>query len=158
MTTTINLLPMSALTPHVTLNELISSTTARRLGIDNTPSDSVLVQLRRLAEMIKLVRAELGHIPIYISSGYRCLALNKAVGGATHSAHVAGRAVDFTAPRFGTPLMIFRRLAKSALSFDQLIYENNNGATWVHLGIAEENSTPRRQVLTIDSHGTKAGL
>lgn len=148
----------STLTPHVTLEELIHSTTAHRLGIDNAPSASVLIQLKRLAAMIELVRAELGHVPILISSGYRCPALNKAVGGAKQSAHVAGRAVDFTAPRFGTPFLICQRIAQSALPFDQLIVENKNGTTWVHLGIAEEKSTPRRQVLTIDRHGTRTGL
>jgi hypothetical protein len=108
--------------------------------------------------LVEQVRTELGQVPILISSGYRCPALNKAVGGATQSAHVAGRAVDFTAPRFGTPLIICQHLAKSTLPFDQLIYENTHGITWVHLGIAEEKVAPRRQVLTIDRHGTRGGL
>ena len=32
--------------------------------------------------------------PIYISSGYRCRELNSKVGGAKHSYHIFGRAVD----------------------------------------------------------------
>lgn len=139
----------SQLTPHFTLNELIRSATAARLGIDNTPCAAVLIQLQRLADMIELVRRELGHVPILISSGYRCAALNKAVGGATNSAHMTGCAVDFTAPAFGPPKHIFQRLAKSTLPFDQLIDENNHGSAWVHMGIAAEKAIPRRQLLTI---------
>ena len=34
--------------------------------------------------------------PIHIISGYRCYAHNKEVGGAKHSKHLEGKAVDFT--------------------------------------------------------------
>ncbi|MGZ9711935.1 D-Ala-D-Ala carboxypeptidase family metallohydrolase [Glaciimonas sp. GNP009] len=146
------------LTEHFTLTEFVRSDTARTLGIDNTPPPAIAVNLRRLAKFDELVRLELGGAEMRISSGFRCTALNRAVGGARNSAHLDGLANDFTAPGFGTPMAICRKLEHSYLQFDQLIYERAGSAIWVHLGIAAEGVTPRRQVLTIDYKGTRAGL
>ncbi|PFH10868.1 peptidase M15-like protein [Collimonas sp. PA-H2] len=146
------------LTAHFTLEEFTRSDKARVLSIDNTPAPAIVANLRRLAKFNELVRLELGGAAIIISSGYRCQALNRAVGGAGNSAHLDGLACDFTAPAFGTPMEICQALEKSYLQFDQLIYERAGGAVWVHLGIAVEGKTPRRQVLTIDSRGTRVGL
>ena len=131
---------MTALTGHFTLEEFVRSDTARILGIANTPTPAIVANLRRLALFDELVRLELGGAPMAISSGYRCPALNRAVGGAGNSAHLVGLANDFTAPAFGTPLAICRQLAQSTLPFDQLIYERAGSAVWVHLGIAAEAS------------------
>ena len=76
----------------------------------------------------------------------------------TGEAYLDGLACDFIAPAFGTPMAICQALDKSYLQFDQLIVERVGGAVWVHLGIAAEGKTPRRQVLTIDSRGTRIGL
>ncbi|PFH10546.1 peptidase M15-like protein [Collimonas sp. PA-H2] len=146
------------LTTHFTLEEFTRSDKARSLSIDNTPAPAVVANLRRLAKFNELVRLELAGAAIIISSGYRCQSLNRAVGGAGNSAHLDGLACDFTAPAFGTPMEICQALEKSYLQFDQLIYERVGGAVWVHLGIAVEGKTPRRQVLTIDSRGTRVGL
>ena len=146
------------LTAHFTLEEFTRSDKARSLSIDNTPAPVIVANLRRLARFNELVRLELAGASIIISSGYRCQALNRAVGGAGNSAHLEGLACDFTAPAFGTPMEICQAMEKSYLQFDQLIYERVGGAVWVHLGIAVEGKTPRRQVLTIDSRGTRAGL
>jgi hypothetical protein len=78
---------------------------------------------------------------ITVSSGYRCPALNKAVGGAKSSAHVSGHAVDFNCFSFGTPLEICRALAASDLKWDQMIEEG----TWVHLSW---DPRLRQQILT----------
>lgn len=50
----------------------------------------------RLVAMLDRVRHTLGK-PIYVNSGYRCAAHNKAVGGAAGSYHVKGLAADITA-------------------------------------------------------------
>jgi hypothetical protein len=146
------------LTEHFTLQEFTRSDKARSLSIDNTPAPAIVANLRRLAKFNELVRLELGGAAMVISSGYRCQSLNRAVGGAGNSAHMEGLACDFTAPAFGAPMAICQALEKSYLQFDQLIYERVGGAVWVHLGIAVEGKTPRRQVLTIDSRGTRVGL
>jgi hypothetical protein len=149
---------MTPLTEHFTLEEFTRSDRARVLGIVNTPTPAIVANLRRLAKFAELVRSELGGAAMMISSGYRCPALNRAVGGAANSAHLDGLAIDFTAPAFGTPMAVCQALNKSSLQFDQLIYERSGSAIWVHLGIATEGKAPRRQVLTIDSRGTRVGL
>lgn len=141
------------LTPHVTLEEMTASQTAAREGIDNTPTDHViLANLKKTAELLEQVRTLLGSKPIIISSGYRCLELNTKIGSSSTSAHVQGQAADFTCPGFGTPYQICKAIASSNIQFDQLIYEF---ASWVHIAWSPAN---RRQLLTIDNSGTRWGI
>ena len=126
---------------HFSLQELTHSDIALRRGIDNTPTVSVLENLEILADGLESVRTILGNQPLLISSGFRCLTLNKLLGSASYSAHVMGLAADFTSPSFGTPLEVASAIAKSDLMFDQLIMEG----TWVHISFDERM---RRDVLT----------
>jgi hypothetical protein len=134
---------MTQLTTHFSLEELTRSDTAVRLGIDNTPSDAILANLNVLAQGLEQVRALLNifNRPVIISSGYRCPELNKALHGASNSAHMNGYAADFICPDFGTPLDIVKRIAASDLQFDQVIQEG----TWVHISF---DPKMRRDVLT----------
>ena len=134
------------LSRHFTLDELIASQTAARHGIDNTPPPGVVRNLRRLAALLEKIRKLLGGTPILVSSGYRCAALNAAVGGARASAHMAGLAADFTAPDYGSVVQVARRIAESNLRYDQLIHEYG---AWVHIGLAPGRGKPRRQNLSI---------
>lgn len=129
------------LTEHFSLDELTASETALRKGIDNTPPPAVTERLRMLAATLEQVRSLLGNNSIRISSGYRCLELNRAIGSGDLSAHVLGYAVDFTCPKFGTPKEVAKKIAESPIKFDQLIYEG----TWIHLSVDPRN---RREVLT----------
>jgi hypothetical protein len=135
------------LSPNFTLAQLIRSETAERLAIDNNPGPDHVANLTRLAAAMELVLPLLGH-PVAINSGYRSAALNAAVGGAPQSRHALGLAIDFTCAGFGAPLQVARAIAASSLAFDQLIHEYGR---WVHLGLAPDTSTPRRQLLTICS-------
>jgi putative chitinase len=108
---------------------------------DNAPPPEVVGTLRTTAAQMEAVRRLLGDQVISISSGYRCRALNRAVGGSRTSAHLSGHAVDFHCYGFGDPLAVCRRIAASDLAFDQLIEEG----TWVHLSF---DPRMRRQVLT----------
>lgn len=112
------------------LSEFTSSQTALRKGIDNTPSEEILEHLKKTARQMEQVRKLLGDNPITISSGYRCLELNLAIGGSANSAHMSGYAADFTCRKFGTPQEIFELLKDSEIEFDQLILEYN---AWVHI-------------------------
>ncbi|MBC7489402.1 MAG: hypothetical protein H7240_04810 [Glaciimonas sp.] len=56
-----------------------------------------------MAIALEQVRFILGAKELHISSGYRCVALNKKVGGAANSAHLSGLAVDFTCAKFVSP-------------------------------------------------------
>lgn len=146
------------LSPHFTLSEFIRSATADKRGIDNVPPSAVLTNLKHLAHCCEQVRNELDDAPMIVSSGYRCPALNAAVGGSKNSRHLMGLACDFTAPAFGSPLAICQKLIASDITFDQLILEYSANANWVHFGIAPTEQTPRRQVLTINNKGTRMGL
>lgn len=138
---------------NFTIKELISSTTADRLKINNTPPPAELANLQILIAGLEQVRALL-KAPMIISSGYRCPALNKAVGGAKDSDHMKGLAADFTAPDFGKPAQIVKAIAASNIKFDQVIFENK-GSVWVHIGFGPAK---RREVLTIDKSGTHIGV
>jgi len=140
------------LTDHFNLNEFTASQTATRHGINNTPSQVATERLRMLATTLEQVRSLLGNNSIRISSGYRCLDLNRAIGSSDLSAHVLGYAVDFTCPAFGTPKEVANKIAKSPIKFDQLIYEGGNGG-WIHLSIDPRN---RRELLTATFKGGKA--
>ena len=135
------------LSPHFTLGEFTHSQTAVRLGLRNEPGPAELHNLYRVAALLEQVRALCGGQAVLISSGYRSAKVNKAVGGARQSLHSQGRAVDFTAPGFGTPLQVCRVIRDSALDFDELIFEG----AWVHLGITSMQVPAvggRRNVLT----------
>ncbi len=126
------------------------SDVALRKGIDNTPDADTLDNLTLTAGGLERVRDVLIGAPILISSGYRAPKLNAAVGGSKTSAHVKGLAVDFTAPRFGTPREIVTRLSKFAdvVGFDQLILEGDGPGAWVHIGFPAWPTEPRGEILT----------
>ncbi|RWU18024.1 peptidase M15 [Pseudomonas alkylphenolica] len=130
------------LTDHFTLQEMTISVTAPRLGIDNTPSARALANLLRLCAFLEQVRSVAGG-RVLISSGYRSSALNRAIGGASNSAHCTGLAADFIVPKL-TPRQLAHAIADSHLMFDQLILEYDQ---WVHVALA--NSPMRRQILTV---------
>lgn len=56
--------------------------------------------------------------PLKVNSGYRCKALNAAVGGVPTSQHVKGEAADIAA---GNPVKLARLAVKLGLPFDQMI-------------------------------------
>jgi zinc D-Ala-D-Ala carboxypeptidase len=141
------------LSENFSLEELTASETAARRGIDNTPSEEVINNLKRLAAALQEVRALLNNRSILVSSGYRSPELNQAVGGSATSDHCKGLAADFICPSYGTPNDVVRAIAGSNLSFKQVIREFDK---WVHLSIPEEGQEPRKQALIIDREGTRA--
>jgi zinc D-Ala-D-Ala carboxypeptidase len=134
------------LSANFSLDEFIFSQTAARSGIDNTPDAATLRNLKHLAEQLEIVRDALGKVPILVSSGYRSVALNRAVKGAKNSAHLTGLAVDFTAPRFGTVLQTAKAVAACPIAYDQVIYEFGR---WVHLGVTAPGAVAQRELLSI---------
>lgn len=130
------------LSPHFTLEEMVCSQQATRLGIDNRPTMEALENLPKLAQLLEAVRLHLG-VPVIITSGYRSQPVNDAVGGAVNSQHLTGQAADFIAPGFGAPQTVASHLVDIAsVDYDQLIIEFG---AWVHISWAPH---PRRQVLT----------
>lgn len=129
-------------TPSFWLSEFFKSDTAARKRIDNTPKAIHLANIKNvLAPGMQRVRELLG-APVHISSGFRSDALNAAIGGSLRSQHSLGLAADFTAPSFGDPLTVCRKLLehRQEIDFDQLIYEG----TWTHISFSPK---PRGMVL-----------
>jgi len=130
------------LTRNFSLEQLIYSETAARERIDNTPGPDIINNLQLLAKGLEQVQALTG-FPLEISSGYRCPALNRCVGGAETSQHTQGLAADFTCAEFGPPVDIIKAVRDSGIDFDQCILEY---AKWVHISFSK---APRGKVLTI---------
>ena len=123
------------LTKNFSLNEFISSETALRRGIDNTPSAEVLANLKALCENIMQPLRDWYGKPINITSGYRSPALNRAIKGAANSDHMKGQAVDFTLPKEDYP-KVFEWL-RNNVQFTQIIDEF--GFSWIHISYDAKN-------------------
>lgn len=136
------------LSKNLTLAEVTKSRTADKNGIDNTPQGQHLDNMIHLANTIfQPIRDNFGH-PIFISSGYRSYALNKAVGGSSTSQHCKGEAIDIDndAVEYPTNRMIFDYI-KDHLEFDQLIYEfgDDENPSWVHVSVKKDGDN-RKEV------------
>ena len=146
------------LSPHFRLRELTKSQTTARLGIANQPSSADIESLRHLClAVLEPVRAQF-QIPILPSSGFRCSALNAAIGGAPNSQHCQGAAVDFEVAGV-RPLDLAHWIEKN-LAFDKLILEypqpEDVNAGWVHVSCLERGN--RRQSLTKTRDGVFSGF
>ncbi len=135
------------LTHHFTLWELTRSGTAIRLRIENRPSPVHIRRLRALCTaVLEPLRARFG--AIRVTSGYRCEALNRAVGGVETSQHLLGEAADIHVASRGEALRMMRFIA-DRLPFDQLILERSyrSGAGWIHVSYRSDGLPNRHQVI-----------
>lgn len=108
------------LAPNFTLQELTHSATALQRGLDNTPGERELRNLRHLAFWLQLLRDDLGE-PVRVSSGFRTAEVNYAVGGSPSSDHMTGLAADIWADSMTPSRLAGRIQALEYLPFDQLI-------------------------------------
>lgn len=125
------------LSKNLTLKECTKSTTASRLGINNTPDDEWVIQnLKAIAERVFQPLREAFGCPIYVSSGYRSEELNRAIGGSIRSQHIQGRALDLDADVYGkcTNSEIFEWIREN-VEFDQMVWEfgDSDNPDWVHV-------------------------
>lgn len=141
------------LSPNFTLAELTVSEVAARHGIDNTPPQEVIENLKALAQSLQEVRAALGNKAIIVTSAYRSPEVNAKVGGSKNSDHLRGLAADFIVPSYGTPDDVVRAILASGIPFKQVIREFDR---WTHFAIPAPGEVPRKQALIIDRQGTRA--
>lgn len=136
------------LTAHFALSEFTRSESAKREGLDNTPTPEHLENLKTLCEkVLEPIRLKFG--PINISSGYRGKMLNHFIGGSVSSDHCLGRAADIDMDDSGTGVTnteIFNYI-KDNLDYDQLIWEfgTKEKPDWVHVGYRGKDN--RKQTL-----------
>lgn len=117
------------LSDHFKFSEFIHTDT----GLYNIPSDpEVICNLKDTAILLEELRGYLGYHPIYINSGYRSTAVNKAVGGVSTSDHLKGFAVDIVVDGM-TPREVFDKLYclsnRCVMCFGQVICYS----TFVHV-------------------------
>ncbi len=122
------------LSNNFTLNEFLISQTASRLGIDNTPPEFVIENLKALCHnILQPLRDNYG--PVVVTSGYRCPELNKAIGGAVNSQHLEGKAADIHIPSLSNDNLA--RIIAANFEFDQVILEfytlGKPNSGWVHV-------------------------
>lgn len=115
------------LTKHFTLEEMTRSQTATRYGIDNMPNEEQIRNLQHVCGLLESAR-NIGGAPINTSSGFRCVALNRTIGGSNTSQHCNGEAADINMTG-KTPAELMRIILESGVEFNQLIWEFGR---WVH--------------------------
>ena len=156
---------------YFTLDELIHSDTADRLGINNTPTSEAVSNINDLVtNVLDRLRGEWGR-PIIVTSGYRCKELNAAVGGTHNSQHLKGQAADIVSRDVKSPegtlltpdqkaptgrpisddFEAFRRFVLRWCrdnEFDQCIFEHSSDSEWIHISYVEGGN--RRQMLYLN--------
>jgi len=143
---------------HLSLAEVSRSETAKRRGINNTPSGEHLENFKKLAENVfEPIREHFG-VPIHISSGYRSKELNSAIGGSSTSQHCQGEAIDIDmdGSKGGVTNKMVFDFIKDNLVFDQMIWEfgTDKNPDWVHVSY-ESTGKQRKQILKAVKSGGK---
>jgi len=136
------------LTKNFTLAEMIKSETALRHGMDNTPGENEIGNLKLLCEkVLQPVRDHFGK-GVKVNSGFRHPDVNAKVGGSRTSDHTRGQASDIEIP--GVPNAELAEWIRDNLEYRQLILEFYTPGVpdsgWVHVSyVAEDN---KKEVLT----------
>ena len=141
---------MSKTPKYFKLEELLTSSTARQRSIENMPSWEVVEHLLELGFFLDELREAWGS-GIKITSGYRNEALNKAVGGVKGSVHQIGYAADVQ-PSNGKMkefAAFVERWARNK-NYDQIIVEKSKKATWIHIGLFNNDHKQRRMCFLME--------
>lgn len=136
---------MGTITKDFSYHEFERSATADKLGIRNVINTfEVRDAVKALAETVLQPLRDAWGKPIVIRSGWRCAALNKAVGGSPTSAHATGYAADIV-PEDGSVDTFFafvrKWLVDTGTKFDQCALEIDSriNSKWVHIGMKGPN-------------------
>lgn len=129
------------LSANFTLKELTKSDTATRLGLDNTPDEATIENLKLLCqEVLQPIRDHFGK-SVTVNSGYRSPESNAAVGGSKTSDHCLGRAADIEIEGISNPDLA--HWIMDNLDYTQLILEfytqGQPNSGWVHVSYDPSN-------------------
>lgn len=132
---------------YFTIEELCRSGVALKKGITNRPDGDITINLSLLVQnILDPLRQSWGE-PIIVTSGYRCPALNKAVGGAKNSTHMRGEAADIVSGGGRKGIVYNMLLGKTIvreLPFDKVIFEDCEGDTlrcsWIHVSFSKSGN------------------
>ena len=91
---------MEKISEHISYKEAVRSSTAKRLGIENTPTEFDLKRMKSISKNVFEPLRTAANGPIRINSFFRSKELNKAVGGSgTSHAFAFDRFLDAPASR-----------------------------------------------------------
>lgn len=129
------------LSKNFSLSEMIKSDVAIRLGVDNTPNDEKIANLKDLVkEVLQPIRDNFGK-PLKINSGFRCPYVNLKIGGSKNSDHCKGFAADIEIP--GLSNYLLAKWIQENLKYTQLILEfytkGVSDSGWVHVSYDKNN-------------------
>ena len=137
---------MNKISQHITYTEAIYSNTAKRRGIDNTPSPSQVETMKITADKIfEPLRSWVGG-PIKVTSMFRSPDLNTAIGGSKTSQHMKGQAMDLDdVYGYKTNAEMYHWI-KENLNFDQLIWEfgTDVNPNWIHVSYVNDEDNRNR--------------
>jgi zinc D-Ala-D-Ala carboxypeptidase len=135
---------------YLTVGEAIFSSTAKRKGIENIPDPALIINAQKLCEKIYDPLCDhFGGNKLFFDSFFRCVKLNKAIGGSSSSQHCEFKAIDLN-PNRSTGIKnieIYKAVQYLNLPFDQMIFEFgfNDAPDWVHVSYDENRN--RRSIL-----------
>jgi len=145
------------LSPHFTYKECCDSATARALGIDNNPNPEQLASMIYLCHNVLEPLRSYYNKPVVVTSMFRHVALNKAIGGSKTSQHCLGEACDFEIK--GVPNNEVADWISKHLPFDQIILEFYNPSEginvgWIHVSL-KRGSGNRKNKLVAKKDGKR---
>lgn len=144
-----------------TLEELLRSPTATRLGYTEqfTPPQSVIDNLKTLCEKVLQPLRNKISLSLNISSGYRCLRDNTAIGSASTSQHTKGQAADIELLISGVNnnFRLAQEVLRNKIIFDQMILEFGtfDKPAWIHLSYDSTKAIQRGQILRAETVNDK---
>jgi hypothetical protein len=136
------------LSENFSLAEMIKSETASRRGMDNTPGEVEIENMKKLA--INVLQPVREHFKrgVHVNSGFRHPEVNAAVGGSKTSDHCKGQAADIEIP--GIANADLAQWIVDNCDFRQVILEFYTpgipDSGWVHVSYVEGDN--KKQVLT----------
>jgi zinc D-Ala-D-Ala carboxypeptidase len=146
---------MNKISEHISYKEGVYSTTAKRLGIDNTPTTYALQNMELLAEKVFEPLRKYVNGPIAINSFYRSEELNQAIGGSSKSQHCEGRAIDIDDTYGYMSNKEMYEYIKNNLDFDQIIWEfgTDDNPDWVHVSYVDHDFNRQRCLKAYKENG-----
>ncbi len=140
---------------HITYAEAIHSNTAKRRGIDNTPSEVQVLSMKLLAaKVFEPLRKWVGG-PIKVNSFFRSVALNEAIGGAASSQHCKGQAIDIDDVYGRKTNAEMYKWIQENLDYDQMIWEfgTDTQPNWIHVSYVSKEENRNKCLKAYKEHG-----
>jgi len=140
---------------HISYKEGVYSNTALRRGIDNTPNEEQLANMKLIGEKIFEPLREYVGGPIKINSFFRSAKLNTAIGGSRTSQHCKGQAMDIDDTFKHKSNAEMYHYIKDNLDFDQMIWEfgDDDNPNWVHVSYVSPEKNRNRCLKAYKENG-----